>query len=70
MILSDTIGYLTGNHKKARKMFRKTLQELREQGMTKLVIDARNNGGGYDDVATALASLFTKEKNVCLFIRI
>lgn len=60
--ISDTIAYMTGNHKKARKKFRKSLQELREQGMTRLVIDARNNGGGFDEVATALASLFTKEK--------
>lgn len=60
--INDTIGYLTGNHKFAREKFRKTLRELKNNGMTKLVIDIRNNGGGYDDVATALASLFTKEK--------
>ena len=60
--ISDTIAYLTGNHKFAREKFRKSLRELRNNGMTKLVIDIRNNGGGYDDVATALASLFTKEK--------
>jgi C-terminal processing protease CtpA/Prc len=30
--------------------------------MKKLVIDIRNNGGGYDEISTALASLFSKEK--------
>ena len=60
--ISDGIAYMTGNHKKAREKFRSSLQELREQGMTKLVIDTRNNGGGFDEVSTALASLFTKEK--------
>lgn len=60
--LSDTIGYLTGNHTVAREKFRTSLRELKEKGMTKLVIDIRNNKGGYDEVATALASLFTKEK--------
>lgn len=60
--ISDNIGYLTGNHKVAREKFRKSLQELRKNGMKKLIIDIRNNGGGYDEVSTALASLFTNEK--------
>lgn len=59
--LSDTIAYVTGNHTTAREMFRKDLRELKNQGMTKLVIDIRNNAGGYEEVATALTSLFTKE---------
>ena len=60
--LADYLAYATGDHPVAREMFRADLRALREQGMTKLVIDIRNNGGGYDEVATALASLFTKEK--------
>lgn len=63
---SDIIGYVTGNHSTAREMFREDLRELRNQGMTKLVIDIRNNTGGYDEVATALTSLFTKEKMYAL----
>jgi hypothetical protein len=58
----DYSAYLTGDHKYAREMFRNGLRELKNQGMTKLVIDIRNNGGGYDEVATALASLFSNEK--------
>ena len=60
--ISDITGYLTGNHKVAREMFRTYLRELREKGMTKLVIDVRNNSGGYDEISTSLVSLFTKEK--------
>ena len=60
--ISDTIAYLTGDHITAREKFRKKLRELKNQGMTKLVIDIRNNSGGYEEVATALTSLFTKEK--------
>lgn len=60
--ISDSIGYFTGNHKKAREMYRKSLSELRKKGMKKLVIDIRNNMGGSDEVSMALASLFTKEK--------
>ena len=59
---SDIISYVTGNHSTAREMFREDLRELRDQGMTKLVIDIRHNAGGFDEVATALTSLFTKEK--------
>ena len=60
--ISDGVSYLTGNHKVAREKFRTSLRELKKQGMTKLVIDIRNNAGGYEEVSTALASLFTKEK--------
>ena len=60
--LSDMIGYITGNHTTAREMYREDLRELRTQGMKKLVIDIRNNAGGFDEVATALTSLFTKEQ--------
>lgn len=59
---SDIISYVTGNHSTAREMFREDLRELRTQGMTKLVIDIRNNAGGFDEISTALTSLFTKEK--------
>lgn len=60
--ISDTIAYCTGNHTAARESFRRDLRELKERGMTKLVIDIRNNAGGYEEVSTALVSLFTKEK--------
>ena len=58
----DYLAYCTGNHNYAREIFRNDLRELKNQGMTKLVVDIRNNGGGHDEVATAFASLFTKEK--------
>ncbi|MCR5098812.1 MAG: hypothetical protein K6B14_07690 [Lachnospiraceae bacterium] len=38
------------------------IRDLEDQGMKRLVIDLRNNYGGSDYVAGALASLFTKEK--------
>jgi hypothetical protein len=58
----DAIGYLSGDHKYAREKYRTILRELRSEGMTKLIIDTRNNSGGFDEVATAIASLFTTEK--------
>ncbi len=60
--LNDLLGYLTGDHKKAREMFRDYLRELESKGMNKLIIDIRGNEGGYDDMSTAIASLFTKKQ--------
>lgn len=60
--ISDSIAYVTGNNTTAREMFREDLRELKSRGMTKLVIDLRNNAGGLEEVSTALTSLFTKDK--------
>lgn len=37
------------------------LEELKSQGMQKLIIDTRGNGGGLDAMAAAVATLFTDE---------
>ena len=55
------VGYMTGNHAKAREMFREKLRDLKAQGMEYLVIDLRNNQGGYDEIANALCDLFTTD---------
>ena len=55
------IGYMTGNHAKAREMFREKLRGLKAQGMEYLIIDIRNNQGGYDEIANALCDLFSTE---------
>ena len=58
---SILIGYMTGNHAKAREMFREKLRGLKAQGMEYLIIDIRNNQGGYDEIANALCDLFSTE---------
>jgi C-terminal processing protease CtpA/Prc len=55
----DYVGYLTGDQKYARDMFREKLNDLRTQGMEYLVIDLRNNEGGFDEIAIALCDLLT-----------
>ena len=55
----DYAGYLTGDQKYARVMFREKLNDLRSQGMEYLVIDLRNNQGGFDEIACALCDLLT-----------
>ena len=39
------------------------IENLEDKGMNYLIVDIRNNGGGYDSVAGALASLFTDKKS-------
>lgn len=60
-VVHDFAAYLSGNHKWAREMFREKLRDLKSQGMEYLVIDLRNNGGGYDTIGTALCDLLTDE---------
>ncbi len=57
----DIAAYLMGEHPWAREMFREKLRDLKAQGMEYLVIDLRNNWGGFDEIACALVSLLTEE---------
>ena len=63
--LHDTIGYLTGEHKWAKEMFREKLRDLKSQGMEYLVIDLRNNMGGEDVIGYALCDLLTDKEWYC-----
>ncbi|HBI84887.1 MAG TPA: hypothetical protein DDX71_01160 [Ruminococcus sp.] len=60
--LQDYLGYLAGNHTWAREMFREKLRDLKNQGMEYLVIDLRNNTGGFDEIGCALTDLLTTEE--------
>ena len=60
-VLRDNIGFYSGENAWAREMFRKKLLRLKEQGMKYLVIDLRNNIGGYDELGIALCELLTSE---------
>lgn len=59
--LRDNLAYLSGDHKWAREMFREKLRDLKAQGMEYLVVDLRNNGGGFDEIGCALCELLTDE---------
>ena len=58
----DDIAWLTGNHPAVRKDFIERLDDLKSQGMETLVIDMRNNTGGYDVVALGWASAFADKQ--------
>jgi len=59
-IIRDSIGYIkiTGFTDKMSSEFKSKVNALRKQGVKRLVIDLRDNGGGIMDEAVNMASLF------------
>ena len=49
--------------------FRIALSKLKEKGMQKLVLDIRDNGGGYLNAATALADEFLKKGRLIVYTK-
>lgn len=60
-VVRDQIGFYSGKSTWAKEMFRKKLRRLKDQGMKYLVVDLRNNIGGYDELGIALCELLTTE---------
>ncbi len=58
----DILTYAAGRHKKVYEEIDAKLQELSDNGMKCLVIDLRNNAGGYEQISDAVASLFSDRK--------
>ena len=56
----DVLSYFTNHNPQIRKHLIKELTERKEEGMKKLIIDARNNQGGFWAEGVETASLFTK----------
>src|SRR5580698_866153 len=49
--------------------FRTALAKLKKQGLKKLVLDIRDNGGGYLNAATALADEFLKKDKLIVYTK-
>ena len=60
-VISDELAFFKGESRDSMEMFRKKLRKLKDQGMEYLVIDLRNNMGGYDEIGCALCGLLTNE---------
>lgn len=54
----DVAAYLTGKYPLMDNMLNNELSRLESEGMKKLVIDTRNNRGGYVEISMSVASCF------------
>ena len=59
---NDLKAYIIGENPYAKQLLVDKIEELKKQGMSKLIIDVRNNTGGYTSMVREWASLFTKER--------
>jgi len=68
MIKKD-IGYIKINNFSSRtdEEFIATFYELRSQGLKKLILDLRNNGGGYMDAAVNIADQLLGDKELIVY---
>lgn len=71
LMLSKTSGYVKINRfaENTYDEFRVGLEQLKKKGMTTLIIDLRNNGGGYLEKAVEIADEFLKDKELVVFTK-
>ena len=69
-ILDENIGYISlmSFNENSYKQFSNNLNELKDIGVKSLIIDLRNNTGGYLDSAKKIAELFIKKGKVIYYI--
>jgi carboxyl-terminal processing protease len=71
LILNKTTGYIKINRfaETTFNEFKTGLTSLKKQGVKSLVIDVRDNGGGYMEEAIAIADEFLKDKELVVFTK-
>lgn len=69
--LTDDLGYIKINRfaETTYKEFRTALRSLQEEGITKLVLDLRDNPGGYLNIAEQIADEFLEKNKLILFTK-
>ncbi len=60
--VGDVIAEIKGQYPDITELVNAKLEELQAQGMTELVLDLRNNGGGYPIIMCEVVSLFTNDE--------
>ncbi len=68
-MITNDIGYIKINSfsRTTYEEYVATFTELRSQGLKKLVLDLRNNGGGYMDAAVNIADQFLNNKELIVY---
>ncbi len=71
IMLNDSAGYININRfgSKTHEEFREKLKSLLNQGMKKLILDLRDNGGGYMDQAVKVADELLKEEQLIVYTK-
>ena len=71
LMLNKTSGYIKINRfaENTYDEFRAGLEQLKKRGMTTLIIDLRDNGGGYLERAVSIADEFLKDKELVVFTK-
>jgi carboxyl-terminal processing protease len=71
LLLNPTTGYIKINRfaENTFDEFKTGLAKLKEKGIKSLLIDLRNNGGGYLEQAVAIADEFLKDKQLIVFTK-
>ena len=70
-MLTDNLGYIKVNRfaESTYKEFKKGLDNLQKQGATKLVLDLRDNPGGYLNIAEQIADEFLEKDKLIVFTK-
>jgi carboxyl-terminal processing protease len=70
-MLTDELGYIKMNRfaETSYKEFKDALEELKDQGATKLALDLRDNPGGFLGIAEQIADEFLEDDKLILFTR-
>ncbi len=68
-MITDEIGYIKISKfsRTTYEEFVESAEELNDQGMKKLILDLRNNGGGYMDAATKIADQFLEKDKLIVY---
>lgn len=71
LLLNPTTGYIKINRfaETTYSEFRKALVQLKKLGMNTLILDLRDNGGGYMEESIAIADDFLKDKQLIVFTK-
>lgn len=71
LMINATTGYIKINRfaETTYDEFKNGLQKLKKQGAKELIIDVRNNGGGYMEMAIKIADEFLKNDQLIVFTK-
>jgi len=65
-MVNENVGYIKVNRfaETTYSEFKEALQDLKDQGMSKLILDLQNNSGGYMSAAIGMSDEFLKDGNL------